>query len=173
MTSILYKPNINNIDESTRNIVIDKSTSYWKNYHKKVTLLSVSGAFLIIVSLIVAVSSLLCFALPGINVVNSIILPGVLPAIIGLSVGLPIFIIGARNGRAKAKILDEWATAIKQHLDTVLSLQSNQENYLRDLFATEKYKFEKRMVIQAVLKKYPKPNDEEKPIVDLLNHIKP
>ncbi len=96
---------------SSRSIGPTELNTYHGQFSNKsslATATAVTAAFLVIISLIVLTSSCLCLKLPHINVVNSVILPGVLPAGTGLLICIPLIIMSVKLSREKGTIRKAW-----------------------------------------------------------------
>src|SRR4051794_22588554 len=91
---------------------LDNSHNELSGYIKTASCTTFVAGFLIIASMIVLISSLLCLTLPGINVVQAVILPGVLPSTCGLLISIPFVIKSVKNGEKIAThqkhIIDKW-----------------------------------------------------------------
>lgn len=93
--------------------------SYDKQYSKllpRAFTATLSGALLLTLSLTVIFSASLCLVLPGVNVINNVILPGLLPGSIGLLLSLPCFLamylLHQKMGRVRTPWLEKYETYI-------------------------------------------------------------
>ena len=77
-----------------------------------------AASFLLIGALIVITCGCLCLMLPGVNVVNHVILPAVAPGLIAILISIPLIIASVRRSRDKNILRKEAINKMTTHLDT-------------------------------------------------------
>jgi len=76
-----------------------------------------TAVFLLIPSLIVIISASLCATIPNVNIVNSVIIRGVIPGIVGVGLSIPFIILSIRISAEKKAIRKDMVEQIKVIID--------------------------------------------------------
>jgi len=77
-----------------------------------------AAAFLLVGALIVITCGCLCLMLPGVNVVNHVILRAVVPGIFGILISLPLILFAVRNSLDKKIYHTQLIDTMVSYLDT-------------------------------------------------------
>ncbi len=89
-------------------IAIEKFDSDYSTYIPWAGISAAAGGFLLTGALIVIVSASLCLALPNINVIQHVLLPGILPGSLALLASIPFLVVTFLLQRKMNKIRDPW-----------------------------------------------------------------
>lgn len=79
---------------------------------------AVAASFLLIGALIVITCSCLCLTLPGVNVINHVILPAVVPGILAIIVSIPFILLAVKHNLDKNYYRETLVDRMVSHLES-------------------------------------------------------
>jgi len=131
-----------------------------------------AASFLILGALIVIGCASLCLTLPGVNVINNVILPGVLPGSGALLLSIPFVIDGVRKSKELNKARDELVdfniALFSYHKINEMEAEDKVE-FIKEKFFnpkwTKEYAFK---LIGDIKKRYPKKD----PLAEALDEVR-
>lgn len=124
-----------------------------------------AASFLILGALIVIGGACLCLTLPGVNVVNNVILPGVLPGSGALMLSIPFIVysvLKSREKNAQRKDLIDWNIMLLSRYQVDQMEEEEAVSFIKDNFFKPKWAKEySSKVIGDIKERYPKKKDEQ------------
>ncbi len=135
------------------------------SYHSRIaTITTVAAAFVAILSAIVLTCSGLCLILPGINAMQDIILPAMLPSAIALAASIPLMVVSFLQARKKKPIYDAWIDRLETHTSEHLKDTSQEQkiHYIQSLLDPAWHHIYTSQILDSLKKKYtPERKQEE------------
>jgi hypothetical protein len=137
------------------------------------------ASFLMIGALIVIKCACLCLMLPGINVVNNVIFPGILPCTGAIVLSIPFIVYSVRRSREKnihRKELIEWNLMLLKWLRVDRMEEEKIIDFINENFLKPKWTKEySAKVINDIKERYPKKKadqtPEQKTMIKALNGV--
>lgn len=126
-----------------------------------------AASFLVIGALIIISAACLCLSLPGVNVVNNVILPGVLPGSGALLLSIPFIVYTVHKveekNRRRRELID-WNVMLLNHHQVHAMKKSAAASFIKDNFFKPNWAKEyASKVIGDIKERYPKDKDAQSP----------
>jgi len=126
-----------------------------------------AASFLMIGALIVIGCACLCLTLPGVNVINNVILPGVLPGTGAIVLSIPFIVYAVRKSREKnvdRKEVIDWNLMLFNHHQVDQMDEEEAVDFIKENFFKPKWTKEYSAKILSDIKdRYPKKKADQTP----------
>jgi len=124
-----------------------------------------AASFLITGALIVIYSASLCLALPGVNVVNQVILKGYLPAAVALILSIPFVIYGLLKSReqkeARTQLIDFNVALFNWYQIDTVDRRTKVDFIKKNFFDRKWSKMYSSRLIKDIKARYPKKKEDQ------------
>lgn len=141
--------------------------TYQKDFDRHVRIIGitiVSASFITITALVVIACASACLILPGVNTMQQVILPAIVPASCAILLSIPLIVVAVKNTKSKNAARKQWIGELNTLSDTYLKKieKSKRATFIVEQFFkkewTKEYSFQ---IIDDLKKLYPEKKEDQ------------
>lgn len=165
---------------SSDQVTLQQHHEYFNKKARIASITTAAAALLIIFSSIVITCASLCAVLPNVNVIQSIILPGILPGACGILLSIPFIILSVKFAREKKARRKEWVESFQTMLTTYKvegkEKEAQMEFVKKNFFPKKTSREYRQKIVDDLRALYPKDKASQSPaqqtFVEALDDVK-